>query len=74
MAKLDAEAIDDIFSYHTPEPEQLEHYDAIREGARLLALTIIAHTPASADQTAAIRKLRECVMTANAAVALKGKY
>ena len=71
---LDSEAIDDIFSYHAPTPEQLPRYDKIREGARVFARVLIDNTPRSPDQTAAIRKLRECVMTANAAVALDGKY
>lgn len=63
-----------LFSYHPPEPDQGEKYDAIRRGALQFAETIIENTPASADQTVAIRKLRESVMTANAAVTLKGKY
>lgn len=74
MPQFDKEAIDDMFSYHPPEAGQPAHYDAIREGARQFAHTLIEHTPPSPDQSAAIRKLRECVMTANAAVALKGKY
>ncbi len=71
---LTKEDIDDIFSYHAPDTAQHYHYNAIRDEARKFAQTIIEHTPASTDQTAAIRKLRECVMTANAAIALKGKY
>jgi hypothetical protein len=74
MLGLNQNAINDIFSYHPPTPEQKEHYEAIREAARVFALVIIEHTPQCADKTAAIRKLRECVMTANAAVALEGKY
>lgn len=68
------EQINDLFSYHAPTEGQLEKYEAIREGARAFALVIVANTPPSPDQSVAIRKLRESVMTANAAVALKGKY
>lgn len=64
----------DIFSHHPPEPGQAERYDAIRRGALAFAEVIVENTPPSADQTVAIRKLRESVMVANAAVALKGKY
>lgn len=67
-------AIDDVFSYHAPRPDQISQYNAIREAARVLARVIIQNTPASPDQTVAIRKLRECVMVANAAVALDGKF
>jgi hypothetical protein len=68
---MDKAQIDDIFSYHAPTGDQPERYDAIRSKARELAHVIIENTPSSADQTAAIRKLRECVMTANASIALE---
>lgn len=64
--------IDDLFTYHGPTGDQPARYDAIRTKAKELAHVIVDQTPPSADQTAAIRKLRECVMTANAAIALKG--
>jgi hypothetical protein len=65
--------IENIFSYHAPKDDQPAKYEAIRTVAKALAHTIIANVPAGADQTAAIRKLRECVMTANAGIALEGK-
>lgn len=74
MPNLDKAAINDIFSYHAPESDQIPKYNAIREAAKEFAHVVIANTPASADQTAAIRLLRQAVMTANAAIALKGKY
>ncbi len=66
------EKVDDLFSYHKPESTQPEQYEAIRAAAKAFAYIVIANTPASADQTVAIRKLRECVMVANASIALKG--
>lgn len=71
---LDKDAIEDIFSYHPPVGGQVDRYNAIREGAKVFALIILENTPSSADQTVAIRKLRESVMTANASIALEGKY
>lgn len=65
--------IDHIFTYHPPDAEDIYKYQQIREAAKNLAEVIVRHTPPSADQTAAIRQLRECVMTANASVALKGR-
>ena len=64
--------LDEIFSYHAPTPEQIEHYSKIRAKAKELALVIVECTPRCADQSAALRALRETVMTANAAVALGG--
>lgn len=62
----------EMFTYHPPRKEQVPQYEAIRGKAMELAILIVANTPACADQTAAIRKLREAVMTANAAIALDG--
>ena len=65
--------IADIFTYHDV-PDAVPHYEAIRAKARELAEVIVEHTPVCPDQSVAIRKLREAVMTANAAIALEGKF
>jgi|HubBroStandDraft_6_1064221.scaffolds.fasta_scaffold00134_4 hypothetical protein len=65
--------INNIFTYHAPGPEHLPKYEAIRAKAKEMGQCIVDNTPVSADQTAAIRLLREAVMTANAAIALDGK-
>jgi hypothetical protein len=62
-----------VFSHHTPTPDKLVHHEAIHEGAKRFAEIILSHTPPSADQTAALRLLREAAMIANAAVALDGR-
>lgn len=71
---LGALDINEIFRYHAPTPDQIPKYEAIREAARVFALVILENTPSSPDQTAAIRLLRECTMTANSSLALGGKY
>ena len=71
MPGLTREDIEEMFTYHAPTGDQPERYQKIRNDAKTLATTIIECTPSSADQTAAIRKLRECVMTANASIALE---
>jgi hypothetical protein len=65
--------IERIFTYHSPVGDQPERYTRLRDKAKELALLILEVTPASADQSDAIRKLRECVMTANASIALEHK-
>ena len=62
-----------IFKYHAPEKEDIEKYTMLRDAAKEFAKVIIENTPVCADQTAAIRKIREAVMTANASIALKGR-
>jgi|GEM_PF-475145 len=66
--------LDNWFTYHSPTPEQLPKFLAIRESGKAFAQTIVANTPASADQTAAIRKIREAVMTANQAIACEALF
>ena len=61
--------IDRWFVYHAPVPGQAARYGELRDAAKMFAETIVRLTPPSADQTAAVRKVREAVMTANAAIA-----
>lgn len=65
------EDIQELFTYHAPKPDQLERYEAIRTAARAFATVLVANTQPSADQTTAIRHLRDSVMTANASIALE---
>lgn len=70
MTKEQAE-IEHLFTYHAPRGDQPQRYERIREAAKALAKVIVDNTPKSADQSAAIRKLRECVHVANASIALE---
>lgn len=63
------EQLENWLTYHAPTPEQVVQYTAIRQAALSFAQVLVDHTPSSADQTAAVRKIREAVMTANAAIA-----
>ncbi len=72
MAVLDEATLNNWFTYHPPDTEDLPKFLAIREAGLALAKVIVENTPASADQTAAVRKIREAVMTANAAIACGG--
>ncbi|NJO82034.1 MAG: hypothetical protein HC828_04045 [Blastochloris sp.] len=61
--------LDELFTYHKPTGQQPQYYTRIREAGRKFAEELLACTPAGADQSAALRKIREAVMTANAAIA-----
>jgi hypothetical protein len=65
--------LDNWFSYHKPEPGQQEKYEAIRAAGLAFAKVIVDNAPPSADRSDAIRKVREAVFTANAAIACDGK-
>jgi hypothetical protein len=58
-----------LFTYHAPQPGQIKRYERLRVAGRALAEEIVACVPFGADQTAAIRKVREAIMTANAGIA-----
>lgn len=65
--------VDDIVSYHSPTPDQLARMKVLRETAGQLLKAIMINCPPSADRSAAIRKVREALFTANASVSLNGK-
>lgn len=60
------------FTYHN-DPAKIGFYERVNQAAITFAREVLACTPASADQTAAIRLIREARMTANAAIACDGK-
>jgi hypothetical protein len=65
--------IENWFTHHPPDQDQLEDYRALRSAALVFATVIVERVPDSADRTAALRKVREAVMTANAAIACGGR-
>lgn len=72
---IDEEALKAMFTYRAPRsPEEIDQYKRIREAGHAFAQTILVETPPSADQSAAIRKAREAVFVANAALAIHGPW
>jgi hypothetical protein len=69
---VNTQNVDTVFQYQPPKQEDVAKYIAIRDSGRVLAHVILDNTPVCADQQAALRLLREAVMTANAALALNG--
>src|SRR5271170_2661735 len=51
--------LEELFTYHAPDLQQRVQYSAIRSAAKYFAQVILDNTPRGADQTVAIRKLRE---------------
>lgn len=66
------EWLDWVFAYHPPSDAERLAYEQLRRSAKQFATDIVALTPACADRAAALRLVREAVMTANAAIALQG--
>jgi hypothetical protein len=64
--------LEKVFTYQSPNSETIPKYNKINAAAAVFAQAILENTPSCADQTAAIRLVREARMTANAAIALEG--
>lgn len=65
--------LEHIFTYHAPTDDQVRDYGILRDDAAMFANTICNMVPRGADQSAALRLLREALMTANAGIALGGR-
>jgi hypothetical protein len=67
------ESLADWFDYHAATPEKSDKYSRIRDAAVNLANVIVENAPPCADQSAALRKVREASMTANLAISCDGR-
>ena len=65
------DTLETLFTYHPPTGDQNKRYMLLRVSARSFATTILTCCSPSADTSAAVRKVREALMTANAAIALE---
>ena len=73
MPGVTTEDLDTWFTYHPPRNDnEIAAYVTIRDAGRAFADVVLAGTPGCPDQTVAIRKIREAVMVANAAIACHG--
>lgn len=73
ISELQKEDLAWTFTYHKPDAAQQENLIKIRAAGRHFAAVMLGCTPKCADQSASLRKIREAVMTANAAVVLEKK-
>ena len=65
--------LQNIFTYHKPFGNQGERYEILRANALCMANLINEHCPESREKSLAITKLQECIMFANAAIAINEK-
>lgn len=55
-------------AYAPPTPEQTENLKKMRAAATDFVTAVCENVPPSADRTVALRKIKEALMTANAAL------
>ena len=65
--ELDAK-VDEVVRYHAPRDLQVENITKVREATAALIKAIVRNAPDVPDRRVAIRKAREAMMTANAAI------
>jgi len=63
------EDIENRFTYHAPNADQIEIYAEIRSMALEMAKFLAANCPQSRELSLALTKLEEAVMWANASIA-----
>lgn len=64
--------VGDIVSYHKPTDLEIAQIANVRYFTKQFIIAIVKNCPASPDRSAAIRKAREAMMTANAAIVVPG--
>ncbi len=65
--------VENIFTYHPPQPEQIDRYTVLRAAAKEVAWIILGACPESREREQALTKLEEAIFWANASVARNGK-
>ena len=67
---MDRKQLDQIFMYHPPFGTQPQRFLELRSNAKRLASMINAHCPESREKALAITSVQQCIMWANAAIAI----
>lgn len=68
------DVVDQLCNHHQPDADALTRMKPIRESTKALIKTILTNCPAGPDRSAAIRKAREAMMTANASIVVKSYH
>lgn len=61
--------VENSFTYHPPQPNQIPRYGALRAQGYQMALVLMELVPPSRERSLAITKLEECIMWANKGIA-----
>ncbi len=72
-AMADWERVVAMFTYHKPSEGQVNRMGLLRMHARVLMREILGSCPVGLERAAAVERLREAIMWANASVVLEGR-
>jgi len=71
---LTIENVDDCFTYHQWDAEQMQAGTEVRAALIHAARVILNTVPPCPDRSVALRKLREARMDANSAITHRGRF
>ena len=74
MIERVAEEIQQCMTYQKPDEGQLAAFELLRQKVVALGEEITLLCPDCSDRDEALRRLRDCRMWANSAIAHKGRY
>lgn len=66
---MDIPDLENRFTYHSPDDEDIDKYQLIRGIAKDFAFLLTQHVPEGRELEIAVRKLEEAVFWANAGIA-----
>lgn len=69
LTEAEQAELDNLFSYHAPQGDQVDRYGVIRAQGRQLARVIMAYSHESEERNQALFAVRAAVMWANAGIA-----
>jgi hypothetical protein len=67
--KITMDSLETRYTYHSPNPLQVEQFRALRAAALRFAELIVENCPSSSERSTALTHLDAAVMFANAAIA-----
>ena len=70
---IDQAKLDIWFQYHRVKAEQRASFQEIRNAAKHFAQVVLEQTPQCADQSDAVRKIREAMLIAHSSISCSGR-
>lgn len=71
--KADWDRVVAMFAFHKPDEDQAARMELLRIRARVLMWGIFGSCPVGLERAAAVERLREAIMWANASIVLEGR-
>lgn len=71
MPRITLDNLEEVFTYHGPDSEQVIRYNAINKAAKAFARAVLENCPDSRERSVALTEIQSSRMFANASIALE---